>query len=52
MHKGVHADLTGSAIEPWPWQILGARIVPILSTRVYDMVLGSFFSLVSGYINI
>lgn len=24
VHKGVHADLTASAIEPWPWQILGA----------------------------
>ena len=24
VHKGVHADLTGSAIEPWPWQMLGA----------------------------
>ena len=43
VHKGVHADLTGSAIEPWPWQILGAIIVPILSTRVYDMVLGYVF---------
>ena len=24
VHKGVHADLTASAIEPWPWQIFGA----------------------------